>query len=178
MPNPYTWLIGVLVALAASTALFVGGCVHGESMSDGKQAKTTVKAAQADANRITVVQNVSSTVAEASAAEHVRVITKFQPIDREVIRYVQTHDAAAVCLDDDGLRIWRAANRGEFEAPQPASAGHDSLPVATGASEWIAERPPGQPRGSDEAIPPVHGAPGGTGELDRADKSSPGAANE
>lgn len=130
-------LLGWLVA--ALLAAFVAGGVIGwragsaQGRADAAEARQSVAETQLQGERQLRNQEASAAsaaavVASASASRHARVEIHYQTIEKEVIRYVQTPAAAIECLDADGLRIWRAANRGEFADSQPASTGHAAMP--------------------------------------------------
>jgi hypothetical protein len=166
MPDAEAVLAKLAVMMAIALALFVGGCQHGQKMASGDSAIAAGTAMQADLRRFENVQDAATTADKENAAEHVRVVTKFQPIEREVIRYVQTH-AAADCLDADGLRVWRAANRGEFENADGVGPGSPALPGAGPTADGNEQRSAGGPRRGDEGVSPMQAAPGGAGELDQ-----------
>lgn len=173
MPDMGLIAFRACIALVLAAALFIGGCVHGQRMEQGKEAVAQVAEQKADEKRIEHVDAVSEQANTESAQAAVRVITKFQPIEREVIRYVATYSAShpdpVECLDADGLRLWRAANRGEFQAADGASDGSaavrgaepDSSPDGREGNE-----PAGGSRSPDEGLSPVQAAASGAGELD------------
>lgn len=98
------------------------------------------------------------------AAERIRTV--FQSIDREVIRYVATHSADPVCLDAAGVRLWAAANAGDFPAGTGQPGG--GLPAtAAGAGDLSRGGPAGESRGGDAGVsrmPATASRPGGVGE--------------
>jgi hypothetical protein len=106
----------------------------------------------------TATQSVSDAVATESAERHDQVVTRFVPIEKEVIRYVQTPAAATACLDADGLRIWSAANRGEFDAAGSPGAGHAAVSGSSGAGERESGGSAGEPRRDGEGLPGVQSA--------------------
>lgn len=119
----------------------------------------------------TATQSVSDAVATESAERHDQVVTRFVPIEKEVIRYVQTPAAATACLDADGLRIWRAANRGEFDAAGPSGAGHAAVSGSSGSGEREGGGSVGEPRRDSEGLSGVQSAAIGTGRARTQDQA-------
>ncbi len=124
--------LGLVVAFAAGGWLgWQAGSAQGRA--DAAEARQSVTETQLQGERQarsqdTRAASAAAAVASASASRHARVEIRYQTIEKEVIRYVQTPVAAAECLDADGLRLWRAANRGELAASTPAGAGPAALP--------------------------------------------------
>jgi hypothetical protein len=174
--DPRLWLMAALAALCIAGTAFVGGCQHGKSRAADKAAKADLADTRADIERLNTAADVVSVVSTESAARHAQVEVRFQTIEKEVIRYVQTPAAAAVCLDDDGLRLWRAANRGEFDAAASEPAGHDSLPDPGRAGIWGSGQPVGRSRSPGEALPRLPGETGGAGGIHPGSLESTGAA--
>jgi hypothetical protein len=103
----------------------------------------------------------------ASVQRRVRIERVFQTINHEVIRYVQTDAGRGLCFDDDGLRLYNAANRGEFPAPDtaaPGAGGPGGMPGAAGGERRLSGGSPGQPRLGSQGILRLPGtAPGAVG---------------
>lgn len=105
-----------------------------------------------------------------SVQRRARIERVFQTINREVIRYVQTDAGRGLCFDDDGLRLYNAANRGEFPATdQAASAagGPGGMPAAAGGARRLSGRDTLQPRLGGQGLPRLSGTAavaGGMGE--------------
>lgn len=164
-----------LVVLLVST--FVGGCMYG-SQKAGTECALKEKTTQLAT--VTALGNVESKAGAAggavrleSAAHHTRIETQYIPIEKEVIRYVQTPVAARECLDADGMRIWTAANRGVADAGDAADGGYASLPGASGPGIGESGRPAGEPRSGSEGVPAMQSAPGGVSRLGERDAEKP-----
>lgn len=171
--DPRVWIVAALLALLA----FVGGCMHGEQLAAGKTAQRDQRVQQADVRRVDNALEAAQGVATASAEQQVRIVTKFQPIEREVIRYVQTPAAAELCLDADGLRIWTAANRGEFEAAEGQPAGHAALRSGgAAASQWRSGGCAGEPCGDGQTLASVRREAGSAGAAHPGGEPRTGAA--
>lgn len=172
-----SWLLPMLFVCALTGFSFVRGCMHGEQLAAGKTAQRDQRAQQADIRRIDNAIEAAQGVATASAEQQVRIVTKFQPIEREVIRYVQTPAAAELCLDADGLRIWTAANRGEFEAAASQPAGHAALRSGyPAASQWRSGGCAGEPCADGQALEIVRSEAGSAGQSHQRGEPRPGAA--
>jgi hypothetical protein len=169
------WAIKALLLLAVLAALsaLVFGLDHlghtrgrAEALAEAAEAQGRVIAAAVrdQARR----QGLSNGVETRAVQVKTRIETQFLPIDREVIRYVETHAAVDACaLDADGVRLWNAANRGELAG---GAAAHDDAPLRLTAS-LAANREPGraagQPRGGDEGVPRLRGGQPSQGGLDQ-----------
>lgn len=104
----------------------------------------------------------------ASVQRRARIERVFETITQEVIRYVQTDAGRGLCFDDDGLRLYNAANRGEFPATdQTASSasGYGGMPSAAGGERRLSGRDTRQPRLGGQGIPRLSGTASGTGGL-------------
>lgn len=166
MPDVYAVLLRFAAGLVLLVLTFVAGCQHGQKLESGQVAKRDLGAVQTEIRRADAASAAVSVVATASAEAHEKIVTRYQTIEKEVIRYVQTPVAAAVCLDDDGLRIWTAANRGEFEAAGTIGAGHAPLPGDSAPTgDRTSGRPAGEPRAGDAPVAGVRSAADGAGEL-------------
>ena len=127
------WLVAAVLAAFVAGGLvgWRAGSAQGHaSVAEARQATAeTLLQGERQARRIeTRAASVAAVVASASAERHAQVEIRYQTLSKEVIRYVQTPAAALECLDADGVRLWRAANRGEFAASEPAGAGHAAMP--------------------------------------------------
>ena len=167
-----------LIALLAAVAGIVFGIDH-HGYTRGKLAVQTEwdaaneKAADTARADQTVRQAASNAVEAVTVQKQTEIQTKFMPIDREVIRYVEKNAAANaiagpdVCaLDADGVRLWNAANRGSLDGDS-ASGSDAGMPATAGA---IANGQPAgtaaKPRAGDEAVPPMHGTEPREGGVD------------
>lgn len=141
LTNPY-FLLGALLALALSAAAgYKAGYTHAENAAAADKAAALTRAiAQADA-----IALQDAEVLGGHEQKRERIRTVFRTIHDEVTRYVETHAAAGDCLDPDGLRIWRAANAGRFDA---ASAPEPDFSLSGAAAATLGPRPgpAGQPR--------------------------------
>lgn len=172
----------ILAALLAAALLFSGGYKYGyrnaanqhatQQLKQEREAranyKAGVKRAIKQANQI-AEQNAE--MEDVSVQRRARIETVFQKIDREVIRYVQTDAGHGLCFDDDGLRLYNAANRGEFAAtdqtaPSPGVPG--AVPgIATGEG-WNTGRSAANQQDRGAALLPLPGSASLTGRLGKA----------
>lgn len=127
------WLVAAVLAAFVAGGGFgwwAGSAQGRAGVAEARQsiAETQLQGERQARDRESRAASAAAGVASASAERHARVEIRYQTIEKEVIRYEQTPAAALECLDADGLRLWRSANRGEFAASEPAGAGHAVLP--------------------------------------------------
>lgn len=176
--NPWI-ILAVLLALASA-----GGIGYG---AGEKHATNAHKAEMLEAERkahddyvdgvkraIDQADEIAAQNAEAESASvqrRARIERVFQTIDHEVIRYVQTDAGHGLCFDADGLRLYNAALRGEFPAPDQATPGPGG-PGAVPGSAPGGERLPGggsaDQQDSGAGVLPLPGAAPGAGGVDEA----------
>lgn len=161
----YAALAGLVLVIALCAGSYFWGRSNASTKCDLNATRTELAAVQETAAINVAAQSAAAEASFVSAQRHEDVVTRFQPIDREVIRYVQTPAADNACLDDDGLRVWAAANRGENNDAGAIGAGHDALPGLALAGLWPSGRSAGEPRGDGEDLPPVPGTAGWAGGL-------------
>jgi hypothetical protein len=128
----YALLFKVAMFAIAVVAAYCFG-YHVRSLS-AERDTATVDANQAKAVVVQQEAHDAQTQANASAGEQAaqdmigqQAETKdnFKTIYRDVVRYVETNPAPAVCdLDAAGLRDWNAANAGKPSAPSQPDATH------------------------------------------------------
>ena len=87
---------------------------------------------------------------------------RFRTINREVIRYVDTHDPVD-CLQPDGVRVWNDANAGA-DAPVAAEPGATVPAPAVNRYRAIRERF-AQSRRDGAVVSPMPGPTSSPGEL-------------
>lgn len=99
-------------------------------------------------------------VEQQAVKRRVNTESVFNGIQRGVITYVQTHPVATDCrLDDDGLRLWAAANAGADS--DAACRGDDLLRAVAAAGERCDDGSADQPPRRGAGVPPLPGpAPG------------------
>lgn len=163
LANPYVILALVLLLLGTAVAGYQSGARHARADC----AADKLQAVQRAIDQAAAVARQDNAVLAAHEQARERIRTVFQPIRHEVIRYVQTHTGAAdpVCLDADGVRIWRDANSGDAA---PASPRLDyTLPTAAAADFGPRLGSTGEPRRDGGAVPRMQGTPQGAGGLGR-----------
>lgn len=89
----------------------------------------------------------------ATAVRSAAVETRYQVINRELIRYVAHPRDPIECLDADGLRLWRDANAGE--EPPPGSHPDPPLPAVAAAGLSAGDGPAEQPHRNGAAVSAV-----------------------
>jgi hypothetical protein len=162
----------LLAVLAALSALVFGldhlGYARGRAEALAEAAAESGRVMAAAVRDQARRQGLSNSVEAQAVKVKTRIETQFVPIDREVLRYVETHAAVDACaLDADGVRLWNAANRGQLAG---GAAADDDAPVP-GAAPAIANREPGrvagQPRSGNAGVPRLRGGQPGQGGLDQ-----------
>lgn len=120
-----------LILLAAfvvwSGVCYYAGFTRADQRADIASTRAEVKQETARADSVTAARSTDHASAQGAAkveqkrAEQAANTEKqFQTIEREVVRYVHANPDPAGCdLDGDGLRAWRAANAGTFDAAGP-----------------------------------------------------------
>ncbi len=149
MSRAWVHLIPVALLVATGVTGYIQGHKAATTAAEAEQAKH-LRNAFAQAEALAAQDREIITAGDARVARIQRV---FQTIDREVIRYVQTHPLAADCLDADGLQLWTAANAGAV--PPGASDGAQPGPLpgdAAGAKGRDGAGPAGGPRGAGAAV--------------------------
>jgi hypothetical protein len=161
--RPYLALALVATHIAAAGSAYLWG--RHQANTACKLAATTQllhdSTATSTANQ--AMQRAADQAAQESAAVRTRIVREFVPIEKEVIRYVQTAAAGVVCLDDYGLQLWRAANAGGIDAAGAEPGGDAGLRAAAAAGERPGGEPAGEPPAGGEGVPPVRGAAAGAG---------------
>lgn len=123
------WLILVVFLLALGVGAYGLGRVHANNAC-AAQTLAAVERAIAQAEQLA---REDAEILRADIERQERVRTRFRTITREVVRYVETHPDRRECLDADGLRVWNAANAGDFA---PAAGGvRAGMPGAAAGSE-------------------------------------------
>lgn len=126
---PVVILIGVASISAAGWYGYQKGGEHARNASDAQMAATM----QAVANRAIEQAAKDAETALKLEAEQREIEAIFTRMQREVSEYVRTHPTIDECgLDDDGLRIWTAANNGRASAEDSASESSDAVPPVAG----------------------------------------------
>jgi len=160
IPLPWRLLGGLVMVLA----LFLGGYGLGN-----KQAKTSCVAGQVEAQRAAITQTAKEDVrreaigaARETSREQIRVV--YKTIKEQAHETIISHPEFNDCkLDDDGLRLWNAANSG---AAAPVS-GEPYLSMHRSTTREIGQpdRPSEQPHRGDGAVQPVPGQAGQAGSV-------------
>ena len=103
------------------------------------------------------------------AARAARTEAVFDAIQQGVLDHAQQHPVPRPCLDDDGLRHWRAANAGaDADATGEPDAAVPGDSAAAG--ERIRDGSPGESRGHDAQLSPLPGSAPGVGGLAGGDR--------
>lgn len=167
----------VALALATGGGFFAGGRAASNKFAAGQlAAERAAHVRYVEGVRLAIerVDAVAARNAEADGAAvqlRARIEAVSRTLQREVIRYVQTDAGRGLCFDDDGLRLYNAANRGEFAADDPAMAGgggHGTVPGAAAGGERKPGGDPAHQRRHGAAVPPVPGSPALAGGLGKA----------
>lgn len=155
-----TWLIRLALAVA-----FLGaGAAFGYRYADN-----ACKARKSEAQTVAIEQHdeaavVGQTVERETVKRTVKTEAVFNGIQLGVIDYAQKHPAATDCrLDDDGLRLWHAANANA--EPLPAAERDAAMRDAGTAAERGDDGSIEQSHRSRQGLSPVPGSASGSGEL-------------
>lgn len=170
--------MNIYVALIAAAIGALGGWLAASDHHEAKQLKTEraahtryVEGVQRAIDQAGELATQNAEADGASVQHRAQIERVFQTINHEVIRYVQTDAGRGLCFDDDGLRLYNAANRGEFPAPDqaaPGASGHGGMPAAAGSERRLSGGNPGQPRLGRQGVLRMPGAASGTGGMGEA----------
>ena len=160
IPLPWRLLGGLVMVLA----LFLGGYGLGNN-----QAKTSCVAGQVEAQRAAITQTAKEDVrreaigaARETSREQIRVV--YRTIKEKADEYVKKMPEFNNCrLDDDGLRLWNAANSGAA-ANMPGEPDLTLHRAATGQVGDVAGFVEQSHRGNG-AVQPVPGQAGQAGSV-------------
>ena len=154
------YALGIGGLLAALVGLYMIG--HTDGMA---KAERTAKVALAEHLQRAIDQAAEmaaqdAEILRADVTRQARVVKQFEIIDREVSRYALAHLDALDCLDAGGMRLWRAAARGDAGEITAAAPGDADLVPADVAGAGIGEtfRPAYQLRGRGAFVSPASGA--------------------
>ena len=160
--NPLVSRLVTSVAIAA--VAFAGGAYLGYHY-----ASNASKAGTADAQTVAIENHdAAAVVGQAVERETVQRAVKteavFNGIQLGMISYAQNHPFNDVCrLDDDGLRLWNAANAG---ADATSSAERDAgMPGIASSSERSHDGSSDQSRRRGDGLSPVQGSAPGAGAV-------------
>lgn len=136
-----------------------GGYLHGKAAGVHQEREKHLQG-QIDTTAAAVKVYLDQARADAahdrrSQAESARLNAIARTVQEEITRYASSH-AAVACLDDDGLRLWRAANAGSAAG---LNVGAAAMPAAATAGERSLDHFAAQPRGDGGAVSPVQLAP-------------------
>lgn len=167
----------LFVTLCAGGGFFAGyraatNKLHAEQLNQERAAHVRyiegVKRAIEQANELA---DQNAEVESAGVQRRAKIERVFETITQEVIRYVQTDPGRGLCFDDDGLRLYNAANRGEFPATDqtaPGASGYGGMPSAAGGERRLSGRDSRQPRLGGQGILRLSGTSSGTGGMGEA----------
>lgn len=104
----YKWLAGVALVLALCIGSYFYGTHNGKLEQVAVQAVQTEKANVKTVEKSEASQDVADKADAAQIIYKDRIVTKYQTITKEVVKYVETKDAA-VGLDPEFVRLHDAA---------------------------------------------------------------------
>ena len=158
--------LGVLIAaILLAGAAYRFGHKNEENAAKAEQLQTVEKSIEQHDQ----VAEIGRTVERKTVARKRATEETFNGIHGEEIKYVRTHaDADAVCsLDDDGLRLWRAANTGADT--DTAGGGNGDVSGAAATCERPADGSAGEPYCDGRGVSPVPRSPSGADRLAAGD---------
>ena len=148
--------LGVLIAaILLAGAAYRFGHKNEETANKAEQLQTVEKSIEQHDQ----VAEIGRTVERKTVARKRATQETFNGIHGEEIKYVRTHaDADAVCsLDDDGLRLWRAANAGADA--DAAGGGHGDVSGAATTCQREDDGSVGEPPCNGGGVSPVPRSP-------------------
>lgn len=169
-------LLSIVLAGLALGGLWWWADANGYERARAECTREAVATATRTIRLLDAAQTVAYAAELRAAAAGAEVITRFEPIEKEVVRYVERKRTEAAvsaapavpCLDADGLRIRAAAGAGIGPAAQPAHGADRAVPgLAAGGGLGLRAGPAGERRGLGENLPPMPAAPGVAGGLDQ-----------
>lgn len=150
-------VVELLAFLGALYLAYQYGVNHSQLVCEAAKVQPLVQAIQSHNTKAAAGQRVEKATFAAVAQNN----AAFDLLDAEVKKYAEQNRAVADCgLDDDGLRLWRAANAGAGLAGAGQPDG--SLPgAAAAAGQRQAGGPAGKPRAGGSDLPQLpQGVPG------------------
>lgn len=153
------WVALGMLAIVLLSFAFNQGAKRAQAICQAKSAQM-LRVAQNQANIETARREQ---VAADYASQVARTQVVFQTIDREVFKNVNQNSAVYVAcsLDDDGLRIWNAANAGSAETLRSGSS--DAVPTASASGIRAVDRLAPQSHVSHAIVSGVSGQASGVG---------------
>lgn len=155
-------LVECLVFVASLYAAFLYGAHQERIACEAAKVKPLEQSIKTHNEKAARGQLVEKTTVGAVAQNN----AVFDLLDAEVKKYAEKNRAATDCgLDDDGLRLWRAANAGT----EPTGSGQPdgSLPGTTAAArQWQAGRAAGEPYDGSAHLPQLPQGISGPDPLD------------
>lgn len=130
LKRAWPYLVGVLFVLAVLATAYGRGvhnerarltAIHAVELSDRDQATAKALADQAVKSKANL--EAAQAISRANLNSQQATQDAFQTLSNDVANYANTNSTVRSCgLDDDGLRLWQAANSGG--GAQPAAAGN------------------------------------------------------
>lgn len=160
---PQTLAARLLAGLVLALALFTMGYGLGRKHEGAAREAAQIKVMQDMAARTAELaqQDAVLSATQETARERVRIV--YRTLRQEVTRYVANTEHSSCGIDDDGLRLWNAANRGD--AAVGARESPDALPGSAGGAGWTDGGAAGESSGRDGALPSVQDPPSGSGAV-------------
>lgn len=160
---PQSLAARLLAGLVLTLALFAAGYRLGQRHESNAREASLVNTLQVMAARAADLaqQDAALSAAQETARERVRIV--YRTLRAEVNRYVAIDDYNDCGLDDDGLRLWNAANRGDAAVGAGESA--DALPGSARGGGRTDDDAAGQSPRRDGAVPPVPDPAQGSGAV-------------
>lgn len=154
--NPGFWLVVLLLALGLFGAGYSSGNKHANTQCIANQV-VAQDTAQVKVNEVNTAREAVASNRELSRG---RIRSTYSSIEQAAHQLALDTPASAVVgvvgacgLDDDGLRLWNAANSATAEAVR--SEPDYALSTAPAAVEWLDTRHVAKPHRIDGAIRPV-----------------------
>jgi hypothetical protein len=117
-------ILAAIIALSAGGAWYVRGLIAHKQVTalEAKNEAEHKKALQDALDNAEASQRAAAESEARRLAEQGKERIVYRDIEKEVVRYVETHSSPDGCgLTDDGLRLWRAARDAQpVDSGEPA----------------------------------------------------------
>lgn len=158
-------LLLVILLLWLVNFIFQSGRAIGQGEVESIFTAQQLATEREHAARLAALSRALAEVEQRASDAATRTEQAEQTLRQEITRYAQRPRSAAdtrPCLDDDGLRLWRAANAAghpSTDGPATASVVAGELPATAATARRSSGEPAAKPRGRDDAVPALPGSP-------------------
>lgn len=122
----WKFLLGGAISIGLIIGAYFAGVKSGHKDLEAYKAAILAQAATDNAkavDRVRAEDKITVARAEAYWRGRVQIVTKYQTIRQQVVRYVTPNDDARGCINNGFVRLWDAASSGQDPATLPGTAG-------------------------------------------------------